>query len=323
MSNYKNILVHVNSDQPSEAVLQCAEEIAVENGAKLTFVDVTTDARWPISWLTSGVEDALEDISHAKQHALANLIKAVKRKGVPVETHVLRGRSSVEIVRAVQREGYDLVITQAKGRNSRREGFFGTTANRLLRKCPCPVLLVQSDQSWTGRQVVAAVTPVNLDDAHKRLDDEILRHAKSLCSPEQPVPEVVAAWDMFVEAALKNHMKPDEFEFMRSKIRAETEHHLDDMLLQHDMGIGSQNVHFLQGDPSAVIKDYLADKKNALLVIGTIGRAGLSGLLLGNTAEQVLSSVNCSILAVKPEGFVSPITVQDEVQAAKKMTLVW
>lgn len=44
-----------------------------------------------------------------------------------------------------------------------------------------------------------------------------------------------------------------------------------------------------------------------LIVIGTVGRSGIQGLLLGNTAEKVLDTCDCSIFTVKPDGFVSPI----------------
>ena len=44
-----------------------------------------------------------------------------------------------------------------------------------------------------------------------------------------------------------------------------------------------------------------------LIALGTVGRSGIKGLLLGNTAEKVLGTCDCSILTVKPDGFVSPI----------------
>jgi len=46
-----------------------------------------------------------------------------------------------------------------------------------------------------------------------------------------------------------------------------------------------------------------------LVVIGTVGRSGVPGLLIGNTAEKVLSTVDCSVLTLKPEGFETPIEV--------------
>jgi nucleotide-binding universal stress UspA family protein len=44
------------------------------------------------------------------------------------------------------------------------------------------------------------------------------------------------------------------------------------------------------------------------LVMGTIARTGLSGMIIGNTAEQVLGLIQTSVIAVKPEGFESPVT---------------
>ena len=44
-----------------------------------------------------------------------------------------------------------------------------------------------------------------------------------------------------------------------------------------------------------------------LLVLGTVGRSGIKGLLLGNTANRVLGTCDCNLLTVKPAGFVSPI----------------
>lgn len=44
-----------------------------------------------------------------------------------------------------------------------------------------------------------------------------------------------------------------------------------------------------------------------LLVLGSVGRSGIKGVLLGKTAEKLLNTRDCSILAVNPEGFVSPI----------------
>ena len=46
-----------------------------------------------------------------------------------------------------------------------------------------------------------------------------------------------------------------------------------------------------------------------LVVIGTVGRTGIPGLIIGNTAENVLQTTSASVLAVKPSGFVSPVTL--------------
>jgi len=44
-----------------------------------------------------------------------------------------------------------------------------------------------------------------------------------------------------------------------------------------------------------------------VLVMGTLGRTGISGFIIGNTAENVVQKLECSLLALKPGGFVSPV----------------
>jgi nucleotide-binding universal stress UspA family protein len=45
-----------------------------------------------------------------------------------------------------------------------------------------------------------------------------------------------------------------------------------------------------------------------LVVMGTVARTGVAGLFIGNTAEAILEQMECSVLAVKPEGFVTPVS---------------
>ncbi len=64
-------------------------------------------------------------------------------------------------------------------------------------------------------------------------------------------------------------------------------------------------------DAAKAIVKLTKNKAIDLLVMGTVCRTGLAGFLIGNTAEKVLSEVNCSVLTVKPEGFVTPVTLGD------------
>jgi universal stress protein E len=51
-------------------------------------------------------------------------------------------------------------------------------------------------------------------------------------------------------------------------------------------------------------------KKNNidLLIMGTLCRTGIEGFFIGNTAEKILNEVSCSLLALKPQGFKSPVS---------------
>jgi len=48
-----------------------------------------------------------------------------------------------------------------------------------------------------------------------------------------------------------------------------------------------------------------------LVVMGTVSRTGIPGLLIGNTAEVILNNLECSVLAVKPADFATPVSFSE------------
>jgi nucleotide-binding universal stress UspA family protein len=48
-----------------------------------------------------------------------------------------------------------------------------------------------------------------------------------------------------------------------------------------------------------------------LVVMGTVARTGVPGFIMGNTAETILEQIDCSVLAIKPPGFVTPVTLEE------------
>jgi nucleotide-binding universal stress UspA family protein len=61
--------------------------------------------------------------------------------------------------------------------------------------------------------------------------------------------------------------------------------------------------HVRQGHPATVITQVAGERQADLVVMGTTGRSGLPYILLGSVAEQVLHSVPCDTLIVRPQGF--------------------
>ena len=80
---------------------------------------------------------------------------------------------------------------------------------------------------------------------------------------------------------------------------------MDKFATQHD--IQNSNCLVEQGLPETAIPKIAEQLDAELVVIGTVGRVGISAALIGNTAEHVIDALNCDVLAVKPDGFESPI----------------
>lgn len=66
-------------------------------------------------------------------------------------------------------------------------------------------------------------------------------------------------------------------------------------------------VYLIKGNPRQIVPQQVELLRPDLLVIGSAGRTGVSGLLMGNTAEAILNKVDCSVATVKPSGFKLPI----------------
>jgi nucleotide-binding universal stress UspA family protein len=57
----------------------------------------------------------------------------------------------------------------------------------------------------------------------------------------------------------------------------------------------------LIGTPFLEIIRQVLRQKHDLVIMGTVCRTGVAGFFIGNTAENVLQQVDCSVLTVKPE----------------------
>ena len=82
------------------------------------------------------------------------------------------------------------------------------------------------------------------------------------------------------------------------------------MLDNYDLKGLTAKVHLLKGDAGDVIPALALKKDVDLIIMGTVEHTGIPGFFIGNTAERTLSSVDCSVLAVKPQGFSTPVEVE-------------
>jgi universal stress protein E len=125
---------------------------------------------------------------------------------------------------------------------------------------------------------------------------------------------IVHAWNLHVEDALRRwhkHLPASDVDRIVRDTEAMHEVWLNELLVKHKLAGIPHKVHLLRGEPAEVITDFAANKGIDLIVMGTVGRTGIPGFFIGNTAETVLGQVQCSVLTVKPDGFVSPVKAEE------------
>jgi nucleotide-binding universal stress UspA family protein len=322
MHRFRNILVAIDADRPAEGVLARASRLARQNGASVTLIAVVEDLPWYTRLVLPTADELQSLIVRDRAETLERLAGPLERDGVAVSSDVLRGRCHIEMVRRVLRGGHDLLMKEAEPNES---VLFGSTDMHLLRTCPCPVWLVKpghGDRPFS--QVLAPVDPapppdvtdvlhIREDPAPKdpALDAQILELAGSLAEGDGAEFHVVHAWSAPGEGFVRGDpmLAQGQVDRYVEDSRAEAEKALDDLLARAGGAPGRCSAHLLKGDPADVIAGFAKSGGVDLIVMGTVARTGIGGLLIGNTAETVLQRVDCSVLAVKPKGFVSPVAL--------------
>jgi nucleotide-binding universal stress UspA family protein len=154
---------------------------------------------------------------------------------------------------------------------------------------------------------------VNLDDGNEvsaPLNQKIMELATSLSRIESANLDVLTCWNVLGEPFLR-HITDDERRVLRSETQDEYEQKMETISRPfRDKGF-SFNALIESADPIKFIPEYVANHRINLLIMGTLARTGITGVLIGNTAESVLQQVNCSVLTIKPDGFVTPLAVSD------------
>ncbi len=141
----KNILFPTDFSQGARAAMDHAVSLARDYNAKLILLYVIQDisiAEWYIPSSLS-VTDLIEDMQKSAWKEMDRWAAEVSAKVKDVEKLVVRGVPFVEIIRTAKEKGVDLVIIGTHGRTGIDHMLFGSTAEKVVRKAPCPVLTVR------------------------------------------------------------------------------------------------------------------------------------------------------------------------------------
>jgi len=309
MKRFKNILFVADREDGLGVALDRAVALAGSNGARLTVMDVVPEIGIADYIKRTYSVDLNAQLGSQRLEFLEGLTKSYADSGVPIYTTVACGTPFIEVVRAVRRNHHDLVIKVAQHDAGLPGPLFGSTDMHLLRKCPCPVWIDRPGQQPVYHRILAAVDP--FDDESGDLQRLILDLATSLTAREHAELEVVHTWRLPGESMLANGRGRIPLDELTQLLDAtETKHRraLDDLLSGYGLSSDAKGVHLSKGRAAQVISDLSRERQIDLIVMGTLGRAGIAGLFIGNTAEDVLRETGTAVLAVKPPGFRTPIT---------------
>lgn len=300
MKRFTNILYSPSNRSHDPAALARVVDLATRNSAKLTLLGVVKEPT-PLQRLFDPAHRHVQAALEVRQQLFDKLTKAtahIDRDQIEVIVEV--GRPGAAIVERVLSSDHDLVIINDSIPSQ------SPAVKGLLRKCPCPVWVIKPSTNAVQR-VLAAVNP-HPDEAD--LNRLILELASSMVAEYGGELHVGHAWQVYGDAPDGTPFDFTEaigFDELRSEMHTAHENALRGVLADGRLADEPWRVHLQRGPADDVIPQMVRTYDIDLLVMGTIARAGMDGVFVGNTAERILDEVQCSVLAVKPAGFVSPI----------------
>ncbi|CAA6809129.1 MAG: Universal stress protein family 1 [uncultured Sulfurovum sp.] len=324
MQRFKNILCVVDPETGNKTALERALSLAEKNSAKLTVINVFPSTGINVNMFKPNIPENIEaSVIEFRNEQLQSFVNTFPQKN-KIHTEIRVGTPFLEIIYEVLRNGYDLVI-KTPIKLEWMDRIFGSDDMHLLRKCPCPVWMIHKDTPNSYKNILATID-INTSEfeqemkANKSLNDTILKMAGTLAVSELANLHIVHAWYVPGESTLQgprvrmNQIQMLEYAQNVKHIHEKKLDALIDNLSSKKTGelmdFLKPQKHLIKGFPNKVIPEFAKKIDADLVVMGTIGRTGIPGLIIGNTAEDILNQMDCSVLAVKPSGFVSPVLLK-------------
>jgi len=311
MFNFHNILVYIDPTKESQPALERAVDFAKkDNKIKITLFVCCYDLSFEMTSLSSSEEQQTmrSIVIKENQEWLNALAAPYQEQGITIATQVVwHHRPFQAAIIEVLKNQYDLVIKSTHQHPKLSAILFTPTDWNLLRKCPVPVLLVKHPSWPANSNILCAIDCKSIqDDEHHELNAEILKEAESIATLLNANMHLVNAYPtppMNIMLELPE-FDPINYENDLQKFHQKT---LNEYAKSYN--IPASQVHLRQGLAEDVICDVAHEIDAQLVILGSVGRTGLSATLLGHTAEQAIDNINCNLLALKPKGFISPITI--------------
>jgi nucleotide-binding universal stress UspA family protein len=299
----RNVLVPIDFSEPSLEAIEFALPLLKQFGAELHLVHVF-EPDYPLSSLMTMplIVPELEADKRVRRH----LKDVAKKYGVELRReniHAVRGRPFEEICRLARELGTDLIVTATRGNTGLKHLVLGSTAERVVRYSPCPVLVVRpvdrkKKAGGNGKMPRALsfrkiLVPIDFSDCSMKG----LEYAKALAKQFESTLVLLHSVHFQYYVASDEYARYDLPLLMQKAEKAAQEQMRD--LVQKTNWDGIQVEQSLEiGHAGQQICARAQDHGADVIVTSTHGTTGLKHILLGSTAEYVVRHARCPVLVV-------------------------
>ncbi len=307
MRRFQNILVYAEAADAER--LAGIIELAKEHDAALSVCDVV--AKPPSLPDPDGAIERLNTVRMQLAYERLSALCAPYSGEHAIDYTVLTGTPFLAVTEQVMMQGFDLVVHIS---DPGKSGGLNPTGMHLVRKCPCPVWSLPGVPAYRPRNIVLAVDR-NLGDSSARTTAMALAQASmaaSVAAGNATRLHVVHAWQPFAEDLLTHERaalsptKIDEYVAIQDEDHRRWLEELGEKL-SHEAPDCSIETYLRRGDVTEIVPELAGETGAELIVMGTIGTSDVPGVLIGTSAEGILSTTRIPVLALKPLGFKTPL----------------
>ena len=288
--SFKTVVIGTSLTPQSDGVVRTGAAVARACGASPWLIHAFVPPPYPsdpsvgqwIDMQSAGLHDELAE--QARRTGLADL------PGFrPEQLRTKIGSPARQIVELAQQEKADLIVLGAEEAGVLHRIFLGSTADGVIRKTSCPVLIVRSEQAFPPARVEI---PVDLSPLSAKAYRKGLAFLGQMGVPLTGT-EVLFVLNPF-ELGGSIHFTVDQVE------------HFAGEELRRFMAANSPNrlphqARIRTGYAREEIVRLLKEKKVDLAILGTHGRTGLERLAVGSVASGVMHQAACNLLLLPPE----------------------
>lgn len=203
---------------------------------------------------------------------LRELVRPLQDEGLEVTIQVDSQEDwRAAIAPAARRVNADLIVKSSYRRSAIQRRLLKTSDWSLLRSADCPVLFVKTDRVTPMDKVLAAVNVAAEDADHQALNDMVINYATVVAKGTGAELHAVNAYS----GSMSFVHPPD---------------------LAKRVGIERNRAHVGNAAPEALVAEVVAKLGAPLVVIGSLARKGISGAVVGNTAERILDELETDVI---------------------------
>ncbi|HKV10544.1 MAG TPA: universal stress protein [Thermoanaerobaculia bacterium] len=287
MADIETVLIGTALDEHSEGVVKAGAALARALGAKAHLVHAFAPPMGFAGPLSP--EPGLDEYLKLEQDRLRKALEEQARNAGGAETSLEIGTPHRILSDLAERLGAGLLVVGATegGRIAR---LLGSTADRVLRRAPCPVLVVRGALPVPPERVVAAVdlSPLSAEAFRRGLG--LLRGLGATSAVDV----------LFVLSVLQRQVAP---QFTPEQVDRFAAEELDRFVAAH-AGADASGLRrkVRTGNVREEILEELREDHVDLVVLGTHGLGGFDRMAIGSVAADVAREAPCSVLVIPPEG---------------------